>query len=189
MAEVCYLARATTKQQVLDGISKLTLHTNEHRQYTHDAILLIQKGIQSILVSQFSPSDPGKGMVKLLNDRDNILTQVQSTDAITAKSVTKSAKKRADALSTMTGKTILPTITAQTKAQEEADQLNVINQSVIGAKEGVVKAVSKLVGSNITNAILQMADGSNFKSIDNFTLYEVMKVAIDGANRPTTNDV
>ena len=67
--------------------------------------------------------------------------------------------------------------------------LNIINQSVIGAKEGVVEAISKLVGSNITNAILRMADGSNRKCIGHFTLYEVMKVAIDGADRPFTNDV
>jgi hypothetical protein len=39
--------------------------------------------------------------------------------------------------------------------------LNVINQSVIGAKEGVVEAVSNLVGSDITDAILRTADGSN----------------------------
>ena len=65
----------------------------------------------------------------------------------------------------MTGKTILPTFTTQTEAQEEADRLNVINQSVIGAKEGVVEAVSKLVGSDITNAILQTADSSNHKSM------------------------
>jgi hypothetical protein len=78
----------------------LTLHANEHGQYTHDAILLIQKGIQRVLVSQFNPSDPGKGMVKILDDGDNILMQVQSTDAITAKSVLKSAKKQVDALST-----------------------------------------------------------------------------------------
>jgi hypothetical protein len=63
----------------------------------------------------------------------------------------KLAKKQADALSTTTGKTFLPTITAQTEAQEEANRLNIINQSVIGAKEGVVEAVSKLAGSNITN--------------------------------------
>ena len=142
-----------------------------------------------VLVSQFNPSDPGKRMVKLLDNRDNILTQVQSTVAITAESVLKLTKKRADELSTMTGKTILPTITARTEAQEEADQLNFINQSVIGAKEGVVKVVSKLVGSDITNAILRMADGSDFKSIDDFTLYKVMKAAIDGADQPTTNDV
>ena len=63
--------------------------------------------------------------------------------------------------------------------------MNIINQLVISAKEGVVEAVSKLVGSNITNAILRTPDGSNHKSIDDFTLYKVMKVAIDGADQPT----
>jgi hypothetical protein len=113
-----------------------------------------KKGIQHKLVSQFNPSNPGKGIVKLLNDGNNILTQVKSTDRITAGSVIKAAKKRAGELSTTTGKTILPTFTAQTEAQEEANQLNIINQSVIGTKEGIVEAVLKLVGSNITNAIL-----------------------------------
>ncbi len=121
-------------------------------------------------------------MVRLLDDGNNILTHVQSTDAITAGSVLKSAKKQADELSTTTGKTILPTFTTQTEAQEEANQLNVINQSVIGAKEGVVEVVSKLVGSNVTNAILRTADGSDHKSIDDFTFYDVMKVVINRAN-------
>jgi hypothetical protein len=75
------------------------------------------------------------------------------------------------------------------EAQEEANQLNIINQSVIGAKEGVVEAASKLVGSNITNAILQTADGSNHKSINDFMLYNVMKVVIDRADWPSMNDV
>jgi hypothetical protein len=178
MAEACYTAQATTKQQVLNRINKLTLQTNEHGQYTHDAILLIQKGIQRVLVSQFNPSDPGKGMVKLLDNGDNILTRVQSTDAITAGSVLKLAKKQADELLTTTGKTVPPTFTTRTEAQEEANQLNVINQSVIGAKEGVVKAILKLVGSNITDAILRTADGSDHKSINDFMLYDVMKVAM-----------
>jgi hypothetical protein len=120
MAEACYTARATTKQQVLNGINKLALQTNEHGQYMHDAILLIQKGIQHVLVSQFNPSDPGKGMVKLLNDGNNILMRVQSTDVITAGFILKSAKKRAGELLTTTGKTVLPTFTTQTEAQEEA---------------------------------------------------------------------
>ncbi len=170
MTEACYTARATTKQQVLDGINKLTLQTNKHGQYTHDAILLIQ-------------------MVKLLDDGNNILTRVQSTDAITAGFVFKAAQARADNLSKMTGKTALPIFTTQTEAQEEADRLNVINQSVIGAKEGAVEAVLKLVGTDITDAILRMADGSDHKNIDDFTLYEVMKVVIDRADRPTTNDM
>jgi hypothetical protein len=55
----------------------------------------------------------------------------------------------------MTGKTILPSITAQMEAQKEAYQLNIINQLVmIGAKEGVVEAITKLVGSNVIDTIL-----------------------------------
>ncbi len=67
--------------------------------------------------------------------------------------------------------------------------MNVINELVIGAKEGVAKALIILVGSDITNAILQTADGSDHKIIDDFTLFNVMKVAIDGADRPSRNDV
>jgi hypothetical protein len=171
MAEACYTARATTKQQVLKGIDKLTLQTNEHGQYMYYAILLLQKGIQRVLVSQFNPSDPGKGMVKLLDNGNNILTQIQSTDAITAGSVSNQQRNAlTNSRQGTTRKTILPTLTAQSEAQEEAKRLNVINQSIIGAKEGVVEAASKLVGSNITDAILQTADGSDFKSIDDFTL-------------------
>jgi hypothetical protein len=93
-----------------------------------------KKGVQQVLISQFNPSDPGNGMVKLLDNGTNILTQVKLTDTITAGSVLKRLKKQADELTTTTGKTILPTFTTQTEAQEEANQLNVINQLVIGAK-------------------------------------------------------
>ncbi len=88
-----------------------------------------------------------------------------------------------------TGKTVLPIITTQAEAQEEANQLNVINQLVIRAKEGAIKAITKLVSSNITDVILRTSNVSNGTSIDNFTLFNVMQVAIDGADRPSTNDV
>jgi hypothetical protein len=182
MAEACYTARATTKQQVIKGIGKLALQTNKHRQYTHDANLLLQKGIHRILVSQFNPSDPGKGMEKLLEDGTNLFTNVKLTDAITANSVLKAAKARADAASKALSTTITPTITSRSEAQEEDDHLNVINQSVIGAKEGGVKAGMKLVGSDITDAVLRTANGSNHKSIDNYMLFVVMAAAIDGAD-------
>jgi hypothetical protein len=119
MAEACYTAQATTKQQVLDGINKLTLQTNEHGQYTHDAILLLQKGVRRVLISQFNSSNPGNGMVKLLDNGANILMQVKLTNAITAGSVLKTAKKQADELTSTTGKTILPTFTTQMEAQEK----------------------------------------------------------------------
>jgi hypothetical protein len=45
-----------------------------------------------------------------------------------AGSVIKKAKQNAKVLSILTGKTVLPIITTQAEAQEEANQLNVINQ-------------------------------------------------------------
>jgi hypothetical protein len=148
----------------------------------HDAILLLQKSIRRVLISQFNPSNPGKGMEKLLNKGNNLLTLVKSTDAITASYIVKEAKNRADELTASTGKIVPPSITSRAEAHEEADQLNVINQLVISAKEGVVKAITKLVGSDVTDAILWTANGSDHKSINNFTLFEAMKSAIDGTN-------
>jgi hypothetical protein len=95
MAEACYTARATTKQQVIKGIGKLALQTNKQGQYMHNAILFLQKGIRHVLVSQFNPSNLGKGMEKLLIDGTNLLTNVKSTNAITANSVLRAAKAKA----------------------------------------------------------------------------------------------
>ncbi len=60
---------------------------------------------------------------------------------------------------------------------------------VIGTKEGVVEAITRLVGSDITNTILRTANGSDHKSIGDFTLFEVMKLFINSTNRPSTNDM
>jgi hypothetical protein len=66
-----------------------------------------------VLISQFNPSNLGKGMEKLLDDGDNLLTLVKSTDVITANSITNEAKEWVDKLTALTGKTILPSITVQ----------------------------------------------------------------------------
>jgi hypothetical protein len=117
MAEACYTARATTKQQVIQGIGKLTLQTNKHGQYMHDAILLLQKGIRHVLISQFNPRNLGKGMAKLLEEGLNLLTILKSTDAITASLVLKAAKTKADVALNAASTTIAPTITLHLEAQ------------------------------------------------------------------------
>jgi hypothetical protein len=53
-----------------------------------------KKGIQHVLISQFNPSNPGKGMEKLLNDGNNLLMLVKSNDAIMAGSVIKAATEK-----------------------------------------------------------------------------------------------
>jgi hypothetical protein len=115
------MARAMTKQQVLNSVNNLNLQTNKHGQYTQYAILLLQKGNRRVLISQFNLSNPGKVMEKLLDKGNNLLTLVKSTDAIMASYIVKEAKNRADELTASTCKTVLPSITSQAEAQEEAN--------------------------------------------------------------------
>ena len=81
--------------------------------------------------------------------------------------------------------TILPIITAWAEAQEEANQLNVINQVVIGPKEGAADAITKLVGSNITETILRTPNGSDHKG----QAFNVMQAAINGADCSLTSNM
>jgi hypothetical protein len=59
---------------------------------------------------------------------------------------------------------------------------------MIGAKEGIVKALMALVGTNMTNSVLHTSDG-NFKSVNKYTVHEVMQVAYENADRPPMTDV
>ena len=54
-----------------------------------------------------------------------------------------------------------PTIILRTDAIEEANRQNTINQSIIGAKEGVTKAIKTIVSSDIIDVVLYTADGSD----------------------------
>ncbi len=74
-----------------------------------------------MLISQFNLSNPGKGMEKLLDDSNNLLTLVKSIYVIMVSYVIKEAKQRADELTASTSKTVSPSITSRAEAQEEAN--------------------------------------------------------------------
>jgi hypothetical protein len=59
---------------------------------------------------------------------------------------------------------------------------------MIGAKEGVAKAITTLIGTNITNSVLQTSD-RDFKSVDNYTLHKVLQAAFENADRPPVADM
>jgi hypothetical protein len=54
----------------------------------------------------------GQGMETLLDNGDNLLTLVKSTDAIASSYIVERAKNRADKLTASTGKTVLLFITS-----------------------------------------------------------------------------
>jgi hypothetical protein len=59
---------------------------------------------------------------------------------------------------------------------------------MIGAKEGIVKALTAFVGTNITDSMLRTSDG-DFKSVDKYTVHKVMQAAYENADCPPMTDV
>jgi hypothetical protein len=187
MADACFTARATTREHVAASIKKLTLPTTDNGQYDHDAATTFIAGIHRVLRETYNPGDPGNGMLKLCAAANAIAT-IKATSVATAKSVLDEAKAVAAAASI--GSTIVPpAIDSRADAQDEADRLNLINQAVIGAKEGAAEAITAKVGSDVTDAVLKTADGSDFRSIDDWLLEEVLAAVVQGADRPNSTDV
>lgn len=187
MADACFTARATTREHVAASIKKLTLPTTDNGQYDHDAATTFIAGIHRVLRETYNPGDPGNGMFKLCAAANAIAT-IKATSVATAKSVLDDAK--AVAADASIGSTIVPpAIDSRADAQDEADRLNLINQAVIGAKEGAAEAITAKVGSDVTDAVLKTADGSDFRSIDDWLLEEVLAAVVQGADRPNSTDV
>ena len=187
MSDACYTVRATTRAEVEKAIGKLTLTKNESGQYAHDDILTVGKQIKRILAGQFNPGASGPGMTKLLASTPNALTNKKSTDIYTIDSILKQSRAEADAKATTPA--AVPLITLRSDAQDEADLENRFTQAIMGAKEGATEAITDLVGSDITDTVLRAADGTDYKSIDEYSLAELITAAISGADRPATTDV
>ncbi len=82
----------------------------------------------------------------------------KANKTITAADVINMSQKEAKAESTVTGTMVHPKIMSRADAQEEAERLNTNNQALIGAKEGVVEALTTFVGIDITDTILRQAN-------------------------------
>ncbi len=52
---------------------------------------------------------------------------------------------------------------------------------MIGAKEGVIEALTGIVGTHITDSVLRTGDG-DYKGVDEYTVYDVMQAAFENAD-------
>ena len=52
----------------------------------------------------------------------------------------------------------------------------------MGAKEGITNGITALVGSDITDAILRSADGTDFKGINEYALADLFEATLEGAD-------
>ena len=102
----------------------------------------------------------------------------QASNTTTAEDVLRSLQSEAVDEAVRTGTIIVPEFTLHANAQYEANQHNIINQALIGAKEGVVKALTTFVGKKIINTVLPCTDG-DYKGLEKYTLPGMTRDAIN----------
>jgi hypothetical protein len=152
MADLVFTARVAIRSQVANEIGWLSLPKNKSGQYTHTDITQLKKDIERILKQQYNPARGDHGMLAILA-LNNYGPKANKT--ITTADVINMSKKEAKAESTTTGRMVHPKTTSHADAQEEAKWLNTNNQALIGAKEGIVEALTTFFGTNITGMILR----------------------------------
>jgi hypothetical protein len=159
-----FRVRGDTCVQVTMEISELKLHKNEDGGYAYDDALILEKQIERVFERQYYESS-SDGMKRLLAATTNSLNAILPTKLVTRSSVLEASKTAAAAESTSTN-TVDPEIMTNVNAQEEADRINMFRLASIGAKEGAAAGISKVVGTDITDATLCTNNGQDFKTVD-----------------------
>ena len=187
MADACFTAWTTTRDHVCEAIAKLALPKNANGQFNDDVATNFKAAVARVLKSTFNPINPGCGMSGRCMKTSDV-AKITTTSVATIQLVLDDVAAKARAASTLTN-TVSPSITTRSDAQEEADRINLLNQVVIGAKEGATEAITNKVGSDITDTMLKTADGSAFKGVDDYQLEDLLNAMLQGADRPSTTDI
>ena len=61
--------------------------------------------------------------------------------------------------------------------------------AAIGVKEAIAAAITSIVGSQITNPILRTTDGSDFRTVEEYDLHQLLSAVKGGAERPSATAI
>jgi hypothetical protein len=69
------------------------------------------------------------------------------------------------------------------------ERINTRYQTIIGIKEAIRDAATDSFGATITDSVLRTADGTDFKSINDWTVEKLFDAIRQGADRSITTEV
>jgi len=120
----------------------------------NDANTLVTE-IGRVLAEQLF-EDSTDGMKGLLSTAKNTLIEYKSHISVKRRYILEDSQETADCLSSSSGTTVLPEITSNSDAQEEAGRMNTYRLAVIGVKEGVAEKTSPTQSSERQMASAQI---------------------------------
>jgi hypothetical protein len=191
MTDAAVTARYAALELVTKQLEEIELSTTSTGAYNVDAGTKWLGGLENHLKELYVPggSSNNDGALQICNAGTD-LANIKSTDMHTAATVLKLFKDMAAAKTAAdpTQQVYSPEITVRADANDEAERLNTRAQFIIGVKEAISKVATKRFGKNITDPVLRNADGSDFKSINDWTVKELLEAIRQGADRPTNED-
>ncbi len=176
-----YTAQAATQALTEGAIKDIPFEKNDNGQYTRGAAKQLLTRVTTILTEQFTTIESTQdGMVELLDASINPFTLIKTNTR-------GDAKKIMEKYNTTDPKPATAMTLAQ--AKEEAEELNIACQAVLGAKKGIIAGITAQVGTDVTDATLMEADGSTPKSLDAVNLHELMAAVLQNADRVSNKDL
>ena len=143
--------------------------------------------IEWILERQLS-EDSSDGMKGLASDNSNALNKYKSTINIKKRDVLAASIAAANIITT-DNITAKPDITSNSDAQDESERQNVFRLAAIGVKEEIAEGITNISGKDITNPILRMTDGRDFKSVDEYHIHQLLTDITEGEERPEATNI
>ena len=145
------------------------------------------KQINRVLEQQlFKESTDGR--VGIGSKTPNMLTNFNSNVAKKKSNVNRQFIAKTEAASS-TINIGTPKITTNANAQDKADRQNTARPASIGVKEAIASTITSIVGTQITNLILRTTDGSDFKTVDEYKLHQLIIVLKGGGKRPSATAI
>ena len=196
MSEV-YAARSVARKHIVEQCAECNIKKNSNGLYNHDDVVKAKESMEGKLKEVFLDHVSGLTMVDLLDANDNAINKVTTTQMVTADMIINQAKKDATKTAAKAKKSTTAStdsdddtkIITREEAKREAERQNIANQTIVGTKVGIVDVMKRLIGSDILDIVIKIADGSRDKSIDDFKLHEVFQLAFDNSVRPEVDDV
>ena len=127
-------------------------------------------------------------MVCLGSKTPNTLTNYKSNVAIKKSYFNRRSISETQAASS-TNNIVASEITTNANAQDEADRQNTARLAAIGVKEAIAAAITSIVGAQITNPILHTTDASDFWTVDEYELHQLLSAVKGGAERPSATAI
>ena len=155
-----FRVRSDAQSRVKAQIQEISMNKNDVGRYDYNAAVTFINQINCDLEQQLF-EESADGMVGLVSETPNTLTNYKSNVAIKKSNVKRQSIAEAQAASS-TINNVAPKIATNADAKDEADRQNTARIAAIGVKEAIPAAITLIVGAQITNPILRTTDGSDF---------------------------